>query len=127
MWQHKDELAELDIQVCVVTFDSGPLVKNYARTKEWDWPLLIDEQRSLYSGYSMEHGNWWSIYRPTSIWKYLKLIFRGRLPGKPGSDYRQFGGDILIDPDGEVQLQYASSTPHDRPSVEQLLSVARDA
>ena len=32
-------------------------------------------------------------------------------------------GDVLIDPEGVVRLHYISEGPHDRPSVQTLLSV----
>lgn len=108
----------------VVTFDVGPLVQNYVANAEWDWPLLIDSDRELYRHYSMGRGGWWSIYGPASIWNYIALMAKGRTPGKPGSDFRQFGGDILVDPKGIVRYHHVSTSPHDRPEVDEILALA---
>lgn len=91
------------------------------------WPLLLDPDQSLYAAYGMRRGSWWQIYGPGSIWNYLGLMLKRRLPGKPGKDWRQLGGDVLIDPDGIVRLHYISADPHDRPPVKLLLSMVRAA
>ena len=107
----------------MVTFDTGVLVQNYVKLADWDWPLLIDHERKLYDAYSMQRGSWWSIYNPWSICEYLKLVATGNLPGKPGDDQRQFGGDVLIDPQHDVRMHFTSQSPHDRPSPDSILSI----
>ncbi len=37
-------MKKLDVQVVVVTFQSGPLVEAYARETRLAWPILIDCQ-----------------------------------------------------------------------------------
>ena len=91
------------------------------------WPLLLDADQSLYASYGMTRGSWWNIYGIRSVWNYLKLIFRGRMPGKPGKDWRQLGGDVLIDPEGIIRLHYVSADPHDRPSVTSILATINDS
>lgn len=56
---------------------------------------------------------------------YLYLVFgKGRKVKRPtSSDFRQLGGDVLVDPEGIVQLHYLSDNPADRPSVEQLIAM----
>ena len=98
----------------------------YVREAKLPWPLLLDQRRELYRTYQMDRANWWAIYGPASIWHYLVLIFRGRRLHRPGSDWRQLGGDVLIDPSGIVRLQFVSSTPHDRPSTAELLSIVEN-
>ena len=49
-------------------------------------------------------------------------MLRGVQPGKPGEDWRQMGGDVLIDPSGIVRLHFVSSDPHDRPSLEEIFA-----
>lgn len=99
------------------------MARAYVEQTKLPWPLLIDPERSLYRAYGMLRTNWWSIYGPASIWHYLQLIFwRGRRIEKPGSDFRQVGGDVLIDPHGEIKLHYVSKSPHDRPTVESILA-----
>lgn len=109
------------MQVCVVTFEFGPLAAAYVKETRLEWPLLIDNQRTLYIAYGMERGTWWNIYGPASIWAYVKLLRRGRRLHQPGSDVHQLGGDVLIDPQGVVRLHHIGSGPADRPSISALL------
>ena len=109
-----------------ISFDSEIMAKAYAEESGLPWPILLDSDQSLYQAYGMTRGSWWSIYGLSSICKYLSLMARGRKPGKPGKDWRQLGGDILIDPKGIVRLHYLSEGPHDRPSVETILSVVEN-
>lgn len=118
----QDRLTELGIEVVVVTFDADFMARAYVEQTKLPWPLLIDGDRKLYRAYDMARADWWSIYGPASIWHYMKLVFgRGRKIEKPGSDTRQLGGDVLIDPEGFVRFHYVSESPHDRPSVDEIL------
>ena len=108
-------------EVCVVTFEALPTAKDYVRQTQLPWPLLVDESRSLYKAYSMQRGDAWNIYGPASIWVYMKLLVRGRRLRKPGSDVHQLGGDILIDPNGVVQIHHVGAGPADRPAVSTLI------
>ena len=125
--QHELQLKERNVDVAIVTFDADFMTKAYVEQTGLPWPLLVDSDHSVYDAYGMGQGSWWSIYGPVSIWNYLKLIFKGSGIHKPGSDYRQLGGDVLIDPEGIVRFYHGSESPHDRPSVKSLLSaVAAD-
>lgn len=126
MRQREAELDELNVSVKVVTFDADYMARVYVKQSELKWPLLLDSDQTLYTAYGMTRGSWWSIYGPVSIWNYLKLMARGRRPGKPGKDWRQLGGDVLIDPDGIVRLHHISAGPHDRPSVPSLLDAVKN-
>lgn len=122
--QHREsEFRDLDVRIKVVTFDNDILGKAYASQNGLDWPLLLDQDRQLYQAYGTGRGSWWSIYGAQSLLRYLRVIFGGTLPGKPGRDWRQLGGDVLISPDGIVRLHHISQTPHDRPSVDSILRV----
>lgn len=122
MREDQDRLTNLGIEVAVITFDADFMARAYVEQTDLPWPLLIDGDRRLYRAYNMERANWWSIYGPASIWNYMKLIFgRGRKIEEPGSDLRQLGGDVLIDPTGLVRFHHVSESPHDRPSVESIL------
>ncbi len=121
--QKEKEFAARHVAVAIVTFDADFMAKAYAKQTNLPWPLLIDSNHSTYNSYGMGHGSAWAIYGPASIWNYLKLIFKGRRIHKPGSDYRQLGGDVLIDPEGIVRLHHTSESPHDRPDVDEILAV----
>ena len=121
--QYEEELEKKGVAVCVVTFDADFMARAYVEQTGLKWPLLIDTERKLYRAFSLIKGSWWSIINPVSIWKYLSLMFRGQRVQKSGEDFRQMGGDVLIDPDGHIQLHYVSHDPHDRPAVEDILEI----
>ena len=119
--QAKDAWQARNVEVRVVTFDQGFILQSYIEETETTWPILIDVKKQLYSAYGLERGSWWKIAGPISILKYLKMMFSGHRPHKPGSDYQQLGGDVLVDPQGIVRYHFASADPHDRPPVNELL------
>jgi hypothetical protein len=123
--QYDQQFLELGAKVCVVTFDAGPLAMAYLQETQLKWPLLVDNERSLYKAYGMERGTIWNIYGPASVWGYLKLLRRGRRLKLPGSDVHQLGGDVLIDPDGVVNVHHVGSGPADRPEISTLLEPMR--
>lgn len=121
--QQQERLDELQIDVKVVAFDNDVMAMAYVKSTGLQWPLLLDTDRELYAQYGMHRGSWWDIYSPTSIAKYIRLMIGGKKPGKPGSDWQQMGGDVLIDPDGIVRIHHVSTNPHDRPTAEEILSI----
>lgn len=111
------------MRVVVITFESKTVAATYVRDTRLDWPLLIDQDRSLYRAYGMERGRWQDVFGLASWKAYAKLMAGGRRLHRPTGDTRQLGGDILIDPQGVVRLHHVGSGPADRPSVAQLLEV----
>ena len=99
----------------------------YIKQTKMQWPMLLDPDMDSYKAYGMEISGWWGLINPVAIWKYVWLILKGTPPGKPGKDYRQLGGDVLIDPEGVVKLHYVSNDPHDRPSVQSILEAVDGA
>ncbi|MFV1958519.1 MAG: SelL-related redox protein [Planctomycetota bacterium] len=119
--QHSAQLAERNVEVCVVTFDAGPLSMAYVRDTDLPWPLLVDEDRTLYRAYGMHLGNWWNVLGPPAIGVYLKLLWRGRRLKQAGRDVHQLGGHVLIDPQGIVKTHHVGAGPADRPEASELL------
>ena len=124
MRQHKKELKKLDVQVVVVTFQSGPVAEAYVRDTRLEWPILIDSALEVYQAYGMNRGHWWSIFGPPSWWAYMKLLLRGRRLRMPSGDVSQLGGDVLVDPEGVVRLHHVGDRPGDRPAIQVLLDTA---
>ena len=93
----------------------------YVRESELRYPLLVDDERTLYTAYDMKRGSWWNIFGLASCWAYLKLLLRGRRLRTPDGDVHQLGGDVLIDPHGTVRLHHVGSGPADRPTISALL------
>ena len=52
-----------------------------------------------------------------------KVSGRALTKAREGDDVHQMGGDVVVDADGRVRMLYASHTPDDRPSVNDLLKV----
>lgn len=107
----------------VVTFEGYLAPQRYAEETSLTWPLLIDQSRELYRSYGMLLASFWDVWGPKTWWVYLKEIIKGKRPKKPGADIRQRGGDILIDPDGIVQLHHVGAGPADRPSVKMIMQI----
>ena len=126
MRQHEQEFEELSTKVRIVTFDADVMAKLYAQQTELQWPLLVDHARSLYKAYGFLHGSWWDITGPIAIWKYVKLIFKGNRLNKPGEDWLQMGGNVIVGPQGIILMHYLSKTPHDRPTIEQIFEVIKN-
>jgi hypothetical protein len=125
--QQESTLKGLGVRVAIITFQGGVFVNSYVDETHTDWPILIDESRSLYHAFGMERGRLWDTWGPPSWWVYIKLLARGRRLRRVSGDTLQLGGDILIDPQGIVRLHHVGSGPADRPSVGQLLSVVRQS
>lgn len=106
----------------VVTFEAGAVARAYADDTMLQWPLLVDETREVYRAYDMLEASFWDLWGPRTWWAYAKLIFSGTRMRRFGSDIEQRGGDVLVAPDGRVQLVHVGQGPADRPSVEQLLA-----
>ena len=120
--QQTEALKQHDLHPYLISFDSPGLAKRYREQTQLSWPILLDPERSQYQAYLMQRSHWLNIIRPSSIAKYLWLLFRGRRLQESGSDYLQLGGDVLIDPAGIVRYHHICRDPHDRPSVEMLLN-----
>ena len=125
MRRHKRDLKKLDVQVVVVTFQSGPIVEAYARETRLAWPILIDSALEMYQAYGMNRGHWWSIFGPSAWWVYVKLLLRGRRLRMPSGDVSQLGGDVIVDPERIIRLHHVGDRPGDRPAIHALLDTVR--
>lgn len=111
----------------MVTFEEDYLARQYAQETGMSWPLLIDANRELYRGYGMLSASLWDIWGPGTWWAYLKELLAGHMPGPSHGDISQRGGDVLIDPRGIVRLHHVGAGPADRPSVDSILRIIREA
>lgn len=120
--QRKAELDGLGLRVALVTFETAARAGIYVNETGLTWPLLIDESRSLYKAFAMDPGSFRAIWSPKNWGAYLRIIAKCRLPKWPRNDVNQLGGDVLIDPDGNVRIHHVSRSPTDRPSIDSLLA-----
>ena len=105
----------------MVTFEADQAACAYVRETGLSWPLLIDQNKKLYQAYGMLTAGLLDIWGPRTLWLYLREILHGHFPQKSAGDVRQRGGDVLIDPAGQVRLHHIGRGPADRPPVETIL------
>jgi hypothetical protein len=84
--------------------------------------LLADPTGSLYHAWKLPRGSWAGIWLSPATWlAYLRLLARGRRPGRPTEDVYQLGGDAVIDRRGIVTWVYRSRHPADRPAAAEII------
>jgi hypothetical protein len=123
--QHKDEFTKRDINIVAVTFETERVASGFMFKTQLPWPLLIDTEKQLYSGYGMTKARFSDIWGLRTWKAYAKEMAKGQLPKKSNGDIYQRGGDILIDPKGVVRLHHVGAGPADRPSVESILALIK--
>ena len=126
MQQHLNLLNKLGVSVLAVTFETPESARIYAEETNIPWPVVIDEERSLYREYGCQRSNWRHLLGWSTMKTYFREALAGRWPRWPVSDTVQQGGDILIDPDGVVRFVYIGEGPGDRPDVGDIIEVCRN-
>jgi hypothetical protein len=53
----------------------------------------------------------------------LKEILKGHKPQKATDDIYQRGGDVLIDPEGNIHLHHVGIGPTDRPPIDTIFQI----
>lgn len=79
--------------------------------------LFADPGLRAYRAYGLGHGTWGQLLHP-SVWRAYVRLWREGAPVRrpdPRDDWRQLGGDFLVDPAGMVHKAHYSQTPADRP------------
>jgi hypothetical protein len=115
------EFSRRNVNIVVITFESGFLARSYVEETSLTWPLLVDDTRETYRAYGMLSASFWDIWGPKTWWAYLKEILKGQRLKKSEGDISQRGGDVLIDPDGIVSVHHVGAGPANRPAVESIL------
>ncbi len=89
------------------------------------FPLLLDQERKVYADYGLQSSLLGNL-SPGTLWHYAKQILRGNLPRFDRGRIDQMGGDFVIDSAGHVRYVHRSTTPTDRPPVDDLLEAIRE-
>ena len=110
----------------MVTFEDDLLSRSYVEETSLAWPIIIDETRELYRSYGMLSASFWDIWGPRTWFAYLREIIRGQKLIKSEADIMQRGGDVLVDPNGIVQMHHVGKGPADRPSVQMILKIIHE-
>ena len=125
MSQLRQKHGEIEAQgaaVLAVSFEPRDRLFQLSRQLQLPFPLLSDPERDSYRAYGLQRGYLRQIFSPQTVLAYVKLLAQGRMYYFRRSDLRQLGGDFIIDPEGVIRYQYRSAAPHDRPSVDELIS-----
>ncbi len=126
MWRQRDQLAELQTEVLLVSFESLERIRFQFTGAKFGWPALSDETREGYRAFGLERSGWVRVWlSPRTLGFYARSLLRGRIPRKPQADTLQLGGDFIIDTRGFVRFAHRSVEPADRPSVNLLLRELR--
>ena len=118
---HQQEFEIRRTNILVVGFEKEQRARDWMRRAQVTYPFLLDLDRTVYRAYGLER----SILRawhPRVLWFYFKRFLKGK--GVPifRADPSQLGGDVLIDREGYIRLNYLSKDSMDRPSVAKLLA-----
>ena len=122
MRQKHGEIEARGAAVLAVSFEPRDRLFQLSRQLQLPFPLLSDPERDSYRAYGLQRGYLRQMFSLQTVLAYVKLLAQGRMYHFRRSDLRQLGGDFIIDPEGVIQYQYRSAAPHDRPSVEELIS-----
>lgn len=114
-------MARRDVAVYAVTFESPERVRAYRQREQLAFPILRDPRRDAYRAFGLARGAREALGART-VGYYARQALRGRLPRLASSDWRQLGGDALLDRRGNVCWVYRSREPADRPAIAELLA-----
>ena len=123
----KDEFARKGIAIVVISFASPERLASYQRAHRWSFPILADPERSAYTQFGLERLPWRRVFSLSTIKFYAGVLLKGRKIENYGrDDYRQSGGDFIVDGTGRILFAHRSHDPADRPTVQQLLAAVSE-
>ena len=116
-------LDSLEIVVLIVSFESRASVVRYASEPGLPGAVVADTQRELFAGYAMGRASVYDVWGPKTWWAYARSLLGGAKLRSSTGDTSQRGGNVLIDPEGIVQMHHVGRGPSDRPSVSTISEV----
>ena len=118
-----DEFERRGIRIVVISFAGPERLAEYQKLHQWPFAVLADPERNAYRYFGLAKLPWYRVFSPATIRLYARLLLQGRkLENYGRDDYRQSGGDFLVDSDGRTVLAHRSRDPADRPPVNALLA-----
>jgi AhpC/TSA antioxidant enzyme len=92
---------------------------------QWPFLILADPERKVYGYFQLARLPWCRVFSLATIRFYIRLVLKGKkLENYGRDDYRQSGGDFLVDSEGKIVFAHRSHDPTDRPTVRTLLAAA---
>ena len=118
-----DHRAQLRARVVVVSFAPPASLAAYERRLGLEGALLLsDPERRAYAAFGFGRASAARVWlHPRVLWRYARLVTRGRRLEPAGEDTLQLGGDVLVGEDGRVRWIHRSRGPEDRPTIAELL------
>lgn len=112
--------------VLVISFDAADKVSGYAESLDLSVPVASDDSRAAYRAYGLASASLWNTWHPRTLWRYVKLLGRGRKLKRPekGSDLSQLGADFVVGSDGNILYAHYSERPDDRPEIGEVVRAA---
>lgn len=127
MCEKQNELEKLNANIIIISFGTLPAVQQWLKDTCPHFTVLLDQDKSVYKSYNLEHSYWKSRTLKTR-WYYFKAWLQGKKSRNYAAEHEdtsQLGGDFIVDKNGIIQFAYPSHDPTDRPAVEKLLKVLR--
>jgi peroxiredoxin len=119
----KDELERKGIAIVVISFADPERLVAYQKVHQWPFTILADPERVAYTHFGLGLLPWRRVFSPATIKFYATVLLKGRKIENYGrDDYRQSGGEFIVDRDGEIVFEFRSHDPADRPTVSALLA-----
>ena len=106
-----------------ISFEPLERVSQLSRQMQLPFLILSDPQRVVYRAYGLASGTLLRLLAPGTIWTYIKLMAKGNRYRFGKSDLRQMGGDFVLDEGGLVAYEFRGTSPHQRPTVPELIAV----
>ncbi len=123
MAENAGRFRDAGCEILTITQASPALLRKFLGRNPQPFPVVGDPDRVAYRAFGLERTSWHTFLKPSVIWGYLRLKFRGvgiKLPTMQ-EDVLQLGGDFLLDRGGTVVWKFTSADPTARPGVEELL------
>lgn len=122
MQSHKEEFERRGVVIAVISFAPPEKLVLYQHHRNWPFLMLSDAERAAYGYFELGKLSWLQLFGAASIKLYARLILMGRRFQSYGKDdYRQGGGDFILDRQGTILYAHRSENPADRPPPEVLI------
>ena len=119
----KGEFERRGIRIVVISFAGPERLAEYQKLHQWPFAVLADPERNAYRYFRLAKLPWYRVFSPATIRLYARRLLQGRkLENYGRDDYRQSGGDFLLDSAGRTVFAHRSRDPADRPPVNALLA-----
>ena len=126
MIQAKEEIAQAGAGVILVAF-SDPELMTSKMMRDLDLPflLLVDRAREAYARWGLGQYSWRAFLKPRLYWALFKTILGGQRSLGTSPNYKQLGGDFVVDRAGTLVFANRMRGWHDRAHVADMLTALR--